>query len=124
MLLDLNNQLSFINNQLPGPRSTFVESPLQIHLFMENKPIFQKPNMNLNHYPTNNYKNLHLFEKVKNKPNLSPYPDSFMNLWGNEPKTTRSESVLLGLIFKLSFLGFFIAWLGFFSDVVISLRKK
>ena len=52
---------------------------------MENKPNFKSEEMNLNHYPINNYNNLHLTPKLKNKPNLSPYPDSFMNLWGSNP---------------------------------------
>jgi len=36
---------------------TIVENPLQIDLFMQNKPNFQKAKMNVNPYITMNYKN-------------------------------------------------------------------
>ena len=68
MLLDLNSKFYILNSKLPGPRSTFVESPLHFHLFLQNEPILKKPNMNLNHYPTTNYEKLHPFAKLKNEP--------------------------------------------------------
>ncbi len=38
--------------------STSVENPLQINLFMQSKPNFQKSQMNVNFYSTKDYENL------------------------------------------------------------------
>ncbi|MBW8000437.1 MAG: hypothetical protein FVQ80_00240 [Planctomycetes bacterium] len=41
-------------------------------LFMQNKPNLKSAKMNLNHYSTNNYGNLHHTQIMKNKPISNP----------------------------------------------------
>jgi hypothetical protein len=64
---------SFIFSTLCCRRSTFVESPLQIHLFMRNKPNFRKPKMNISNYITKTYKNIIPLALPKNKPNQTQF---------------------------------------------------
>ena len=52
--------------------STNVEDPLQIDLFMQNKPNFRKAKMNVNSLITMNYKNFIPLAGQKNKPNSNP----------------------------------------------------
>ena len=52
--------------------STSVENPLQIDLFMQNKPNFRKAKMNLNIYYTKVYNNFIPLAGYKNKPNSNP----------------------------------------------------
>ena len=60
---------SFIFSTLCCRRSTFVESPLQIHLFMQNKPNFPDDLMNISDFTTMVYENQTLGRRGKNKPN-------------------------------------------------------
>ncbi|HIJ53038.1 MAG TPA: hypothetical protein HPP66_07770, partial [Planctomycetes bacterium] len=52
--------------------STFVENALQIALFMQNKPNFQKAQMNVSRVSTKDYEDETLGERGKNKPNSNP----------------------------------------------------
>jgi hypothetical protein len=60
---------SFIFPTLCRRRSTFVESPLQIHLFMRNKPNLRKARVNTTSLLTKTYENQTLGSRGKNKPN-------------------------------------------------------
>ena len=51
---------------------TFVENPLQISSFMQNKPNFGKAQMNVNKVLTKDYENKTLGGRGKNKPNSNP----------------------------------------------------
>jgi len=51
---------------------TTVENPLQIALFMQNKPNFRKSQMNVNNVLTKDYEKRTLGERGKNKPNSNP----------------------------------------------------
>ncbi len=62
-------QLSPVNCSVA---STTVESPLQIALFMQNKPNFRKSQMNVNKVLTMDYDNKTLSKRGKNKPNTNP----------------------------------------------------
>ena len=50
--------------------STSVENPLQIVPFMQNKPNFRKPKMNVNLTLTKDYRKNDAFAVQKNKPNF------------------------------------------------------
>ena len=52
--------------------STTVENPLQISPFMQNKPNFQKSQMNLNPYNTTDYEIKSNWTLGENKPNSNP----------------------------------------------------
>ncbi len=52
--------------------STLVEKPLQISSFMQNKPNFQKSQMNVTPYNTTDYKNKSNWTLGENKPNSNP----------------------------------------------------
>ena len=52
--------------------STTVKSPLQISSFMQNKPNFQKSQMNVNLYNTTDYENKSNWTLGENKPNSNP----------------------------------------------------
>jgi hypothetical protein len=52
--------------------STFVENPLQIHLFMQNKPNFKNSQMNLKSCNTIDYENKSNWTLGENKPNSNP----------------------------------------------------
>ncbi len=54
------------------PPSTSVENSLQINLFMQNKPNFQKSQMNVNSYNTKAYANLSDWTIGQSKPNSKP----------------------------------------------------
>ncbi len=62
-------RLSSIN--CPRP-STSVENPLQIDLFMQNKPNFQKSQMNVNLYNTTDYERKRNWTLGQSKPNSNP----------------------------------------------------
>jgi hypothetical protein len=55
-----------------GIISTLVESALQIRLFMQNKPNFQKSQMNVSTVITMNYEQRTMNYEIKNKPNSKP----------------------------------------------------
>ncbi len=57
--------------------STSVEDPLQINLFMQNKPNFQKSQMNVNLCLTKNYENKSDWTIGQNKPNSNPIKPNF-----------------------------------------------
>ncbi len=52
--------------------STSVENPLQIDLFMQNKPNFRKSQMNVNPYNAKDYENKSNWTLGENKPNSNP----------------------------------------------------
>jgi hypothetical protein len=54
-------------------RSTFVESPLQIHLFMQNKPNFRNAKMNIITILTKTYENIQCSSLRQNKPNQTQF---------------------------------------------------
>jgi len=51
---------------------TLVESALQIRPFMQNKPNFQKSQMNVNLYNTTDYENIANWTLGKNEPKTNP----------------------------------------------------
>jgi len=57
--------------------STLVENPLQIDLFMQNKPNFQNAQMNANIYKTKAYDNKSNWTLGQNKPNSNPIKPNF-----------------------------------------------
>jgi hypothetical protein len=63
-----NNHLSLINNHFALGSSTFVESALQIHPFLQNKPNFKKSQMNVNKVLTRDYEKRTLGERGKTNP--------------------------------------------------------
>ena len=71
----VNNHLSIINNHFALSPSTFVESPLQIHLFMQNEPNFRNAKNErklICHKGLWEYNHLRTPPKQpQNKPNLS-----------------------------------------------------
>ena len=70
--------------------STFVESALQIAHFMQNKPNFQKAQMNVNNVLTVDYENKTLGERGKNKPNSKPKQTQSNPIKANKmPKQTQ-----------------------------------
>jgi len=64
--------------------STIVENPLQIALFMQNKPNFQKAQMNVSTFSQMAYENKRDSTPGENKPNTNPnkpnFPEAQMNL--------------------------------------------
>jgi len=52
--------------------STLVENPLQIDLFMQNKPNFPKSQIKVNIYNTTDYDNKSNWTLSENKPNSNP----------------------------------------------------
>ncbi len=52
--------------------STSVENPLQINLFMQNKPNFRKSQMNVKSYNTTAYENKSNWTLGESKPNSNP----------------------------------------------------
>ncbi len=58
-------------NSLYSP-STLVENPLHIDLFMQNKPNFQKSQMNAHLYNTTDYERKRDWTLSENKPNSNP----------------------------------------------------
>jgi len=63
--------LAFLPGILSRP-STFVENPLQIDLFMQNKPNFRKSQMNLTPYKSTAYENKSNWTLGQSKPNSNP----------------------------------------------------
>ncbi len=57
--------------------STSVEDPLQINLFMQNKPNFRKSQMNVKSYNTMDYENKRDWTIGQNKPNSNPIKPNF-----------------------------------------------
>jgi len=68
-----------------GP-STSVENPLQIGLFMQNKPNFRKAKMRLSCLYTKDYQNFIPLAGYKNKPNSNPIKPNF----SKNPKWTQT----------------------------------
>ena len=60
----------------PRP-STSVESPLQIHLFLQNKPNFQNAQINVTSINTMNYELRTMNYFTQNKPNSNPIKPNF-----------------------------------------------
>jgi hypothetical protein len=52
--------------------STLVENPLQIRLFMQNKPNVKDAQININSYMKSKYEKLDTWLSGKNKPNSNP----------------------------------------------------
>ncbi len=52
--------------------STNVEDPLQINLFMQNKPNVKDAQINVNSYMKSKYEKLDIWLSAKNKPNSNP----------------------------------------------------
>ena len=57
--------------------STTVESALQNHLFMQNKPNFQKSQINVSTVITMNYEQRTMNDEIKNKANSKPIQTQF-----------------------------------------------
>ena len=97
-----NNHLSIINNHCAlGTTSTTVVSALQIAHFMQNKPNFQKAQMNVNKVITKDYEDKTLGERGKNKPNSKPIQTQTNPIKANKmpkqtqfkPKQTQSKPI-------------------------------
>gem|GEM_PF-2573811 len=86
-----NNHLSIINNHCAlGTTSTFVESALQIAHFMQNKPNFQKAQMNVSRVSTRDYEKKDTWWSRKNKPNSNPIQTQSNPIKANKmPKQTQ-----------------------------------
>jgi len=70
--------------------STTVESSLQIAHFMQNKPNFQKDQMNVSQVSTKDYEDKTLGERGKNKPNSKPKQTQSNPIKANKmPKQTQ-----------------------------------
>jgi len=74
-------------------RSTFVENPRQINLFMQNKPNFKKAKMSLTIYITIAYGKLDTWFSWKNKANSNPIKANF-----KEPFTVSFVEVAEGFM--------------------------
>jgi hypothetical protein len=59
---------------------TLVKNPLQIAHFMQNKPNFQKPKMNVTTVKTMNYEQRTMNDANKNKPNSNPIKPNLVRL--------------------------------------------
>jgi hypothetical protein len=70
----------FITMTGQGTTSTFVESPLQINFFMQNKPNFLNNQMNINPDMTKHYGNFHFLGRRKNKAKTNPIKPNFFTL--------------------------------------------
>ena len=71
-------------------RSTFVESPLQIHLFLcKTNPICCNAQMNVTSVTTTNYNEIHPSSHPKNKPNSNPI-QSQTNPIGSDAQNERN----------------------------------
>jgi len=83
--------LDGINNHCAlGTTSTTVESALQIALFMQNKPNFQKDQMNVNMVSTGDYERKDTWWSGKNKPNSNPIQTQSNPIKANKmPKQTQ-----------------------------------
>jgi hypothetical protein len=73
------NHLSIINNHFALGSSTFVEMPLQIHPFLQNKAKSRKAQMNVTSYMKSRYEKRTLGERGKTKPKQTQ----------NKPKQTQ-----------------------------------
>jgi len=70
--------------------STFVESALQIAHFMQNKPNFQKDQMNVSQVAIKDYAKWTLGQRGKNKPNSNPIQTQSNPIKANKmPKQTQ-----------------------------------
>ncbi len=75
--------------------STSVENPLQINLFMQNKPNFAKAQMNINVYSTMDYENKHNWTLGQNKSNSNPIkPCPERSRMGQFPKSPNERKCL------------------------------
>jgi len=73
-----NYQLPITNyHDASGTISTLVERTLQIHLFMQNKPNFQKSQINVTDLITREYGKMDTWSSGKNKPNSNPKQTQF-----------------------------------------------
>ena len=57
--------------------STSVENPLQIDLFMQNKPNVKDAQINVNAYMKSKYEKMDTWLSAKNKPNSNPIKPNF-----------------------------------------------
>ncbi len=78
----------------PRPFTT-VEKPLQIRLFMQNKPKFRKSQMNVNKVLTKDYDKKTLGEHGKNKPNSNPIQSQSNPIKANLPKAQMNVNKVL-----------------------------
>jgi len=70
--------------------STYVERPLQISSFMQNKPNFQKAQMNVSRVSTRGYEDKTLGQRGKNKPKTKPIQTQSNPIKANKmPKQTQ-----------------------------------
>ncbi len=67
-----NNHLSIINNHFAFAPLHLSRTLYKSTLFMQNKPNFQKSQMNVNPYNTTDYENKWQRRVRKNKPNTNP----------------------------------------------------
>jgi len=75
--------------------STIVENPLQIDLFMQNKPNSPNVQMNLTYLSTMNYVIFTCLTKVKNKPNSNPIkPCPERSRMGQSPKSPNEYKLI------------------------------
>jgi hypothetical protein len=70
IIIRLSSVLCRLSSVLCPRPSTIVENPLQIDLFMQNKPNFRKAKMSLSCFNTNDYQNFIPLAGYKNKPNF------------------------------------------------------
>jgi len=69
---NLSSVVRLLSSVVSPPPSTSVENPLQIDLFMQNKPNFQKSQIHLNAYTKTAYENKSNWTLGENKPNSNP----------------------------------------------------
>ncbi len=75
-----NTQYAIRDTQYEHLHSTSVENPLQIDLFMQNKPNFRKSQMNVNPYNAREYENKFNRTLGQNKPNSNPIKPNFQKV--------------------------------------------
>jgi len=68
----LSSVICLLSSVLCRQYSTSVENPLQIDLFLQNKPNFRKSQMNVSFLYTKDYENISGWTLGENKPNSNP----------------------------------------------------
>jgi len=83
-------RISYFSYRDTNFSSTFVVSALQIALFMQNKPNFQKAQMNVSRVSTVDYERKDTWWSGKNKPNSNPIQTQSNPIKANKmPKQTQ-----------------------------------
>jgi hypothetical protein len=91
LLSSVNCQLTTVNRLVSF---TSVENPLQISLFLQNKPNFADALMNVSSYKTMNYEQITMNNANKNKPNTNPIKPNIKPIKANKmPKQTQSNPI-------------------------------